>query len=126
MSEVVSVDAGEEKKKENRKAKNNNKECVINKDQTRFFIDISKEKKSKDKVFDLLEKANKKDRGDEVTFKDLALFAIEKLTSKDIEKLQERSLSKMEKVEIAKDEYNQRNGTKLSLEEYLVKKLNIN
>jgi hypothetical protein len=74
----------------------------------------------------LLAKSNKKDYGREVTFKDLALFGIEKLTDKDIDKIKDGSLSEMEKVEKALDEYNQKNRTTLSMGEFLVKKLSIN
>jgi len=98
----------------------------MNRSRVRFFVDLSKDKDKINKVFNLLEKANKKDSGEDITFKELALFAIDKLNLKDIEKLQESSLSEMEKVERSLNDYNRKNGTKLTLGEYLIKKLNIN
>lgn len=114
------------KKKRGRKPKDEKTEYQINPDQTKFFVDLSKDKESLNKVFKLLEASNKKDYGREVTFKDLSLFGIDRISSKDIEKIQDMSLSKMEKVERALNEYNQKHGTKLSLGEFLVKKLSIN
>ena len=76
-------------------------------------------------IFNLLETANKKEYGREILFKDIALYGISRITNKDIEKIQELSLSEMEKVERSLDEYNKKNGTKLTLGEYLVKKLSI-
>lgn len=90
------------------------------------MVKLSKEKESLELVFDLLGKANNKEHGREITFKDLALFALSKLTNKDIEKIREGSLSEMEKVEKTLKEYNEKNGTNLELGEFLVKKLNIN
>lgn len=114
------------KKRRGRRPKTEKTVYQLNKDQTKFFVDLSKEKDSLKKVFELLEASNKKDYGREITFKDLSLFGIDKINSKDIEKIQDMSLSKMEKVERALNEYNQKNGTKLSLGEFLVKKLSIN
>lgn len=112
-------------KKRGRKPKNFQEEYKINLDQTKFFVDLSKDKESLEAVFKLLESANHKSYGKEITFKDLALFGIEKITPKDIEKLQDNSLSEMEKVERALDEYNKKHGTQLTLGEFLVKKLSI-
>ena len=98
----------------------------MNREQTKFFIDLSNNQSELEMVFKLLTRANKKDLGREVSFKDLALFGIEGITNKDIEKLQERSLSKMEKVEQALKEYNRKNGLNLDLGDFLIKKLAIN
>jgi hypothetical protein len=51
--------------------------------------------------------------------------ALPKLTPKDLEKIQENSLSEMERVQRALDEYNRRAEMKLSLGEFLVKKLSL-
>lgn len=115
-----------QKKKRGRKSKNERQEYQINPEQTKFFVDLSKEKEPLEKVFDLLTKVNQKNYGREITFKDLALFGIEKITDKDLDKIKDGSLSEMEKVEKALDEYNQKHGTKLSMGEFLVKKLSIN
>ena len=90
------------------------------------MVDLSSDKIALELVFKLLLESNQKDYGHEITFKELAIFALERLSSKDVEKIQEGSLSEMEKVERALKEFNSKNGTHLSLGEFLVKKLNIN
>lgn len=134
MNEVLNIKKEEgiqnpspvQKKKRGRKPKNEKTEYQINSEQTKFFVDLSKEKDSLEQIFNLLRKVNKKNYGREITFKDLALFGIDKITEKDLDKIKDGSLSEMEKVEKALDEYNQKNGTKLSMGEFLVKKLSIN
>ena len=79
-----------------------------------------------EKIFSLLAKANNKTYGREITFKDLVLYAVEGINDKDLEKLKDGSLTEMERVERHLDEYNQKNGTTLSLGEFLIKKLNLN
>jgi hypothetical protein len=113
-------------KKRGRKAKNQKKEFVINKDQTKFFVDLSHDKVELSLIIELLGKANQKDYGREITFKDLALFSVTKLTDKDLEKIQETTLSDMEKVERALIEFNKKNNSNLTLGEFLVKRLSIN
>ena len=113
-------------KKRGRKPKHTKTEFQINPDQTKFFVDLSKDKESLSKVFDLLVATNKKDYGKEVTFKDLALFGIDKITSKDIEKIQEGSLSKRELLERAWEEFNKKNKQSLSFDDFLLKKVGIN
>ena len=126
MNSMVSSNNEEVKKKRGRRPKSEKVAYEINKEQSKFFVDLSKETKSLKKIQDLLLKANNKTHGCEVIFKDLALYAISKLTDKDIEKVQEASLSEMEKVQRSLDEYNRKNGLNLTLGEYLLKKLNIN
>lgn len=113
-------------RKRGRKSKNQKKEFVINKDQTKFFVDLSHEKVELSLIIELLGKANQKDYGREITFKDLALFSVTKLTDKDLEKIQETTLSDMEKVERALIEFNKKNNSNLTLGEFLVKRLSIN
>ncbi len=113
-------------KKRGRKPKNQMKEISNNQEQTKFFVDLSHEKESLDLIFSLLRKCNEKDYGSVILFKDLCLFAVSKLTDKDIEKIQESSLSEMERVNRALDEHNKKTGSNLSLGEFLVKKLGIN
>lgn len=98
----------------------------VNRKQKKFFVDLSKEKQLLTRVFDLLAKSNNKELGREIRFKELALFGIEKITDKDIDKLKDQSLSEMEKVKKALDEYNLKNKTRLTMGEFLVKKLSIN
>ena len=116
----------ERRRKRGRKAKNQKKEFVINKDQTKFFVDLSHDKVELSLIFELLGKANQKDYGREITFKDLALFSVTKLTDKDLEKIQESTLSDMEKVERALIEFNKKNNSSLTLGEFLVNRLSIN
>lgn len=122
----MEIDKMIETKKRGRKPKNHKKEFEINKEQTRFFVDLSHEKESLDMIFSFLIKCNEKNYGKPVLFKDLCLYAVSKLTDKDIERIQERSLSKMEKVHRSLEDYNKKNNLNLSLEEFLVKKLGIN
>lgn len=113
-------------KKKGRRPKNQISEYVVNKEQSKFFVDLSNEKVELDLIFGILEKANQKDYGREITFKDLVLFSVTKLVDKDLEKIQESTLSDMEKVERALIEYNKKNNLKLTLGEFLVKRLSIN
>ena len=99
---------------------------IGNKEQTKFFVDVSGDKQNLDLIFDLLSRCNQKPKGREITFKDICLLALPKITDKDIERLQESSLSEMEKVQRALEDFNQKNGTNLELGEFLVKKLKIN
>lgn len=78
-----------------------------------------------EQILKMLKTVNNKNYGKELTFKDLAVYAVPKLTTKDLEKIQEGSLSEMERVQRLLDEHNQKNEIKLSLGEFLVKKLNI-
>lgn len=116
----------EAKKKRGRRRKDEVVETVIQKDQNKFFVDVTKETENKELISNLLLQANQKDFGREVTFKDLVLAALPKLTQKDIERLQENCLSEMEKVERALAEFNKKNETKLTMGEFLVRKLGIN
>ena len=113
-------------KKRGRKPKNQKKEVSLNQEQTKFFIDLSHEKESLDLIFGLLRKCNEKDYGRAILFKDICLYAVSKLTDKDIEKIQELSLGEMEKVQRLLDEHNKKTGLKLTLGEFLIKKLGIN
>lgn len=122
MSEIIK----ETKKKVGRKPKNQKKEYVLDKKQTKFFVDLSCGKVELDLIFGILERANQKDHGREILFKDLAVYSVTKLTDKDLEKIQESSLNDMEKVERALIEYNKKNNSKLGLGEFLVKRLSIN
>lgn len=113
-------------KKRGRKPKNSKTEFQINLGQTKFFVDLSKEKENLKQVFELLKTSNQKDFGKEITFKDLALFGIEKITMKDIEKIQENSLSKRELLQRAWIDFNKKNKQNLSFDDFLLKKVGIN
>lgn len=115
----------EEQKKRGRRAGNQEEQNKKNKEQTKFIIDVSKDKSSQELILKLLESANNKEHGREVSLRDIVVVALSKLTSKDLEKIQEDSLSEMEKVEKALLEYNKKNNSNLTLGEFLVKKLGI-
>jgi len=114
-----------EEKMKVRKSKNIKEMFKINKEQTRFIVDLGSDVEVLGKVFDLLEKVNNKEYGREITFKDLAILGITKISSKDIEKIQEGSMTEMERVDRAFNEYKLKTGEEITLGEFLVKKLNI-
>lgn len=101
-------------------------ECVVNREQTKFFVDVSGEKESADLILGLLARANNKELGRPITFKDLTLAGLAKLDDKDVKRICEGSLTEMEKVERARLEFNQKNGTALAMGEFLVRQLKIN
>ncbi len=109
------------RKKKDKKLEENNEVDS----QYKFFVDLRHEKEVLEHILKMLKTVNNKTYGRELTFKDLAVYAVPKLTSKDLEKIQENSLSEMERVQRLLDEHNQKNEIKLSLGEFLVKKLNI-
>lgn len=115
----------EEQKKRGRRTGNQEEQNKKNKEQTKFIIDVSKDKSSQEMILNLLRSANNKEHGREIGLKDIVVVALSKLTSKDLEKIQEDSLSEMEKVEKALLEYNKKNNSNLTLGEFLVKKLGI-
>jgi len=125
MNEEINVrEEGVERrgrKKKDKKLEENNEVDS----QYKFFVDLRHEKEVLEQIIKMLKTANNKNYGKELTFKDLAVYAVPKLTAKDLEKIQEGSLSEMERVQRLLDEHNQKNEIKLSLGEFLVKKLNI-
>ena len=86
-------------KKIDRKIKKDKDGFKINKEQTRFRVDLERDLKVLRKVLDLLERANNKEYGRKITSKDLAIWGITKINSKDMKKIQAASMTKMEKVE---------------------------
>lgn len=125
MSEEINV---REEGVERRGRKKKDKKPEVNNEvdsQYKFFVDLRHEKEVLEQILKMLKTANNKNYGKELTFKDLAVYAVPKLTAKDLEKIQEGSLSEMERVQRLLDEHNQKNEIKLSLGEFLVKKLNI-
>ena len=102
------------------KPKDQPREYVPKEDQRKFAADLGDEDEGRQLVLDLLMKANSKQFGREIIFKDLVVFAFGKLTDKDIIKIQENSLTNKEKAERVVAEYNQKHGTKLTLEEYVL------
>lgn len=108
------------------KKKEKNNEVGVKEDQQyKFFVDLRYEKEVLEVILKMLKDVNNKTYGREIMFRDLAIYAVPKLTLKDLEKLQDGSLSEMERVQRLLDEHNEKNKTSLSLGEFLVKKLNI-
>lgn len=117
-----------ERGKEQKKRRKRNTESQENqntKEQNKFFVDVSKDNESREMILNLLAQANNKIHGREIILKDLVLVALPKLTPKDIEKIQENCLTPMEKIEREWVEYNKKNSTDLTLDQFLVKKLGI-
>jgi hypothetical protein len=108
-----------------KKRENTKEEGHVEDHQYKFFVDLRHEKEVLEQILKMLKEANNKAYGKEITFRDLAVYAVPKLTTKDIEKIQEGSLTEMERVQRLLDEHNEKNKTSLSLGEFLVKKLNI-
>ena len=77
------------------------------------------------KVINLLVVVNKKEYGREVNFKDLVVYALDKISERDITRIQDGSLGEMERVTRHVNEYNKKNGTSISLGEFLVRELKI-
>ena len=100
-------------------------ESQVDKEQSKFFVDLSKEQSVLESIMMLIREANKKSLGREITFKDLVIYALPKLTIKDLERIQDNTLSSMERVQKALIEYNQKHSTNLDLGEFLVKKMNL-
>lgn len=125
MSEELIKEVVGTKKKEIRKKEKNDDEKIIEDQQYKFFVDLRHEKEVLEQVLKTLKDANNKTYGREILFRDLAIYAVPKLTTKDIEKIQESSLTEMERVQRLLDEHNEKSKTHLSLGEFLVKKLNL-
>lgn len=125
MSEELIKEEVSTKKKGKRKKEKDDEEKALEDQQYKFFVDLRHEKEVLEQVLKTLKEANNKTYGREILFRDLAIFAVPKLTLKDIEKIQEGSLTEMERVQRLLDEHNEKSKTNLSLGEFLVKKLNL-
>lgn len=125
MSEVSSNEELRNIGRGRKKRENTREENTVEDHQYKFFVDLRHEKEVLEQILKMLKEANNKPYGKEITFRDLAVYAVPKLTTKDIEKIQEGSLTEMERVQRLLDDHNEKNKTSLSLGEFLVKKLNI-
>ena len=96
------------------------REYVLKEDQRKFTVDLMDDVDQRQMIFNLLMRANSKPFGREIIFKDLVIYAFAKITDKDIAKIQECSLTSKEKAERVVAEYNQKHGTRLSLEEFIL------
>jgi hypothetical protein len=125
MRDILINSMGEEGKKRGRKKKIMEVGTKKKEEKNKFFVDLVNEKEVLDVINKLLDEANHKSLGRVITFRDLVIYAVPKLNSKDVEKIQEQSLSEMERVKRLLDEHNEKNKLSLTLGEFLVKKLNI-
>jgi len=112
-------------KKRGRKAKGEKRKFVLNREQKKFVVDLSKDKKSLEMVFNALVNVNNKNFGEQIVFRELAVLGISKLNSKDFEKLQKASISYDEMLDNAFLEYKTKSGKKISYAEFLVKELKL-
>jgi hypothetical protein len=112
-------------KKRGRKKKTEIREKPNYKDQNKFIVDVTNEVESKECIVKVLEQVNDKSFGREINVKEILLILLPKLTSKEVERLQENSLSDKEKIHQAHIEYNQKNNSNLTFDEFLIKRLGI-
>ena len=112
-------------KKRGRKKKTEVREKINYGDQNKFIVDVTNEKESKEVIIKVLEQVNDKSFGREINVKEILLILLKKLTNKEIERLQENSLSDKEKIQQAHIEFNQKNNTNLTFDEFLIKRLGI-
>lgn len=125
MIEEEKLKVGKVEVKEKKRKTKEIKEVEESREKYKFFVDLRDEKEELEIISKLLREVNKKDFGREILFKDLAVYAVTKLTSKDLDKIQEGSLNDMERVQRLLKEHNEKNKTNLDLGTFLVKKLNI-
>ena len=71
----------EEKEKKRKKIKIQTKEVIINKEQTKFFANLSNVPGSLSLIFDFLLPSFEKNYGKPILFKDVCLHAASKLTA---------------------------------------------
>ena len=112
-------------KKRGRKKKTEVREKINYGGQNKFIVDVTNEKESKEVIIKVLEQVNDKSFGREINVKEILLILLPKLTNKEIERLQENSLSDKEKIQQAHIEFNQKNNTNLTFDEFLIKRLGI-
>lgn len=112
-------------KKRGRKKKTEAREKINYQEQNKFIVDVTNEKESKESIIKVLEQVNDKSFGREINVKEILLILLPKLTSKEVERLQENSLSGKEKIQQAHIEYNLKNNSNLTFDEFLIKRLGI-
>ena len=106
-------------KKRGRRKKNEVRKYELNKNQTRFVIDLKEDNKCLSKIQETLVKANEKDFGREVNFADIVIYLTSKLGDKDIEKIQEGTLSVKDKLMREHRRYEEKIGKKIEFWDYL-------
>lgn len=114
---------GRKKKIESGEIKN--EEAKEKEDTGKYFVDVSGDAETWSLVKKLLKEANNKTLGRKIKFNDLAVASLPKLTSKDIERIQENAMSFEDILRKFCMEQNEKNNTKVSDAEILVRKLNL-
>lgn len=113
-------------KKRGRRPKNCPVVVEVDSQQKRFFVDLSCDEAQRLRVIELLQEANRKDQGREISFRDIALFGVSMITDSDIPKIQELCLSKREKLQRLVDAHNLKHNTALSFEDYFLMRAEVN
>ena len=108
------------RKKPGPKPKNEMREFKPNEEQKKFIIDVGSDDEVRQMILGLLCKCNSKTYGRDITFRELVIYSFSKITDKDIPKIQESSLTPREKAEKVVADYNQKHGSNLTLEEYIL------
>ena len=91
----------------------------------RIVVDYTNDPSGLEAVEKLLKEANDRPHGREVIAKDLVGYALGKIGPKDIQKIRSLTLGEMDKVRLLLERHNAKNGTQLTLGEFLVKQLKI-
>ena len=123
---IGSGSEGVKNKKRGRKKKSDVREKANYQDQNKFIVDVTNDVENKEAITKALEQVNDKGFGKEINVKDILTILLPKMTAKEVERLQENSLSGKEKIQMAHVEYNKKNGTNYSFDEFLIKRLGIN
>ena len=105
---------------------NSKLQTQMSKTNKRYILHLkSEEAESLKLVEELINRCNDKDNGREVSFKEVALHALKKLTDKDIEKIKEASLSHWDILEAEHKKYIKKSGQNIDLSQFLVMKLKL-
>lgn len=121
---ISSSDSVLKNKKRGRKPKPK-EDYRLDKEQTRFYIDLKNDQEAQKELIQILEFINKKDFGTPLGVKEVLIHSMNKLTKKDLEKIRDSSLTPIEKVERARVEFNEKHQTNYSMEEFLLRRLNL-
>lgn len=114
-----------ETEKETKKRTKRKEVYRVDKKQRRFYIDFKGEDDAHKRLMELLTVVNEKDYGSPIGVKEVLIHSMGKLNPKDLEKIRDSSLTGLEKVERARIEFNEKNDTDFSMEEFLLRRLNL-
>ena len=86
---------------------------------------ISIDSKTNLELSEVLNQCNKKDFGKKIKKSDVIYYALRQLSEKNISEIQELSFSLSDRIKLAHEEFNKKNKTSHSYEEFLAMKLKI-